>query len=346
MKTLNADMMKWLNKNRALRIIREQPCSRVNLAKKLGLTRSAISVICKELKDQNLIYDGTLSKSEGGRPAVEVCLNGEYGVFAGVFITRSVCFVGLCDFAGEVLAQEQMAVNVDNAKQTLQEVVDKIKLFISEYKNPKLLGIGITAPGPLDKDKGIIGEVVNFNGWNNLNIVDAFNNQFECSVYLDNVSNALAKAEYLKNPKCQNKYLELVIDSGFGSAVLLNKEEIEILECELGHTTVDMHGKKCECGNVGCAELYVNQTTFFGSRKQRVDFYSALSSVIVSAINTFNVRQVVFSGVVVNDFDDFLQNLLGYLQSKTQNPPDLLASTLENSKIFTACNLAIDKYKV
>ena len=53
---INADVMKQNNRKEVLRLIRKEPCSRIKLAEKMGLTRAAISFICENSLVLNMLF--------------------------------------------------------------------------------------------------------------------------------------------------------------------------------------------------------------------------------------------------------------------------------------------------
>ncbi len=334
--TVNSDTMKKINRNEVLRLIRKKPCSRVSLAKKMKLTRSALSVICEELLKEKLIIEGEKEVS-GGRPAVTLKINPDYGVFGGIHFTRNSYTVGICDFAGNTIDETHGKIIATNPEQSLKNMYNDLKSLV---KTRALVSVGISAPGPLSRADGTLGKVANFSKWSNLNIAEYFSSKLKVKCILDNFSNALAYAEYPINPACKTDYLELIIDSGFGSCVARTNGGIQLSECELGHTTVDMNGEKCDCGNVGCAELYVNENKYNGSSLEKEKFYTALASVLINAYNTFGVNKVVFNGAVLDNFDKFAENLNNVLAKRGQTFT-LLPSMLKHKETFVACSLAI-----
>ncbi len=334
---INADVMKRNNRAEVVRLIRKEPLSRIKLAERTGLTRASISFICEELLKDGVIAEGEKEPSIGGRPATALLLNPAFGVYGGVHITRVEYVVGVCDFAGEVKKQKRGKVEAGDPTASLARIQKDLKELLDGEKN--LLGIGITAPGPLCKKEGTLLEVPNFSAWKGLAIRDYFARAFGCVCVLDNYSNALAYAEYQKNPDCGNKYLELIIDSGFGSAVAHVEGGIRLLECELGHTSVNMLGKRCDCGNFGCAELYVNERTYFGEKREQADFYAALASVLVNAVNTFGVEKAVFAGAVTGDFSRFSEKIALALKQRGKEGVQTLKTSLIGKEVFVACNL-------
>ena len=334
---INADVMKQNNRKEVLRLIRKEPCSRIKLAEKLGLTRAAISFICEELIAEGLLMEGEKEASIGGRPATVLRLNPDYGVFGGVHLTRVEYVVGVCDFTGKIKKEKKGVVHSLNAELTLQNIQKDLSALLEDENN--LLGIGITAPGPLSRKEGKLGEVPNFLAWHNFPIEEYFEKAFGCKCVLDNFSNALAYAEYSKNADCGRLYLELIIDSGFGSAVAVVKNGISLLECELGHTSVNMFGERCDCGNIGCAELYVNESKFYGTQQEREKFYTALGSVIVNASNAFSIEQVVFAGCITAEFAEFSKKMQNELITRKKFGIRLNHTALSGKEIFVACNL-------
>ena len=336
---INADIMKLNNRKEVIRLVRKGPCSRIKLAEILGLTRAAISFICEELILEGLLVEGEKVASIGGRPATVLRINPNYGVFGGVHFNRNEYAVGVCDFLGVIRKEKRGIVNPLDREGTLNNIQKDLRSLLMGEKN--LLGIGIASPGPLSRENGRLGEIPNFSNFNNFNICNYFEKAFNCKCVLDNFSNALAYAEYSKNPNCEKRYLELIIDSGFGSALAISKNGISLLECELGHTSVNMFGKKCDCGNIGCAELYVNEIKFNGSKTESEEFYQALASVIVNAVNAYSISQVVFAGCVNNEFEDFSIKLQSELSKRNKDNIRLTQTVLNGKEVFVACNLLI-----
>ena len=336
---INADVMKQNNRKEILRLIRKEPSSRIKLAEKMGLTRAAISFICEELLSEGLLIEGEKEASIGGRPATVLHLNPDYGVFGGVHFTRNEYVVGISDYSGVIRKEKKGKVDAVNRAQTLNNIQSDLQELLKTERN--LLGIGITAPGPLSRKKGILGEIPNFSAWHNFPIGEYFEKTFGCKCVLDNFSNALAYAEYSQNDECEKRYLELIIDSGFGSAVAVARSGISLLECELGHTSVNMFGERCDCGNIGCAELYVNERKFRGLKNENEEFYSALASVIVNAINAFSIKQVVFAGCITEDFEAFSNKLQEVLINRRKEGIRLTQTVLNGKEVFVACNLLI-----
>ena len=92
--------------------------------------------------------------------------------------------------------------------------------------------------------------------WHGVPIVEILKKSFPTNIYLENHSNALALAEKIHGlGRDKSSFILLVADTGVGAGIVIN----EVLYrgaggfgSELGHTSIDMNGEKCACGNIGC----------------------------------------------------------------------------------------------
>lgn len=328
---LNGEKMRRLNRSAILREVRRNPSSRAELARKLGLTRAAITVIADELETSGMITEKESLVSGVGRPSVPLCLDPSYGNYGGVSIGRESYTVGVADFSGNELGRRTGKTDPLDREATLCRISEDLRALAGG----ELKGIGIAAPGPLDREDGRLGNVSNFSGWKDAPLRSFFEEGFGCACILDNHSNAYARAEYLADAACGDRYLFLFADDGFGSALAEIGHEVHIVPCELGHITVDFNGPRCDCGNFGCAELYVREDA------EGEPFYRALASVIVGAMNIFGVDRFVFAGKIFKNFFALSGRLERELSLRGKQAV-LLPSALYEKKTFVSCNLVWD----
>jgi glucokinase len=76
-------------------------------------------------------------------------------------------------------------------KNGIMELVDKQQLSTNDIKS-----IGISCGGPLDSKKGIVMSPPNLPGWDDVHIVEFFENQFSIPTSIQNDANACALAEW------------------------------------------------------------------------------------------------------------------------------------------------------
>ncbi len=251
--------------------------SRADLSKKIGLTRAAITIIVDSLISEGIIIEkGTISAGMGRNPMI-LDINPDRYYALGLNISRSTCSLGLVNIKGEVLKSKNINLNeAQDAGEALQIIKNDIKDLIAEtdIAPDKLLGMGISAPGPLDSDKGIIINPPNFKKWENVAIVSELKKTFDFRITLENNASALAIAE--KNYGAARNFSDfilLVVDTGVGAGIITNDNLYKgsnSLGAELGHTSIVYNGKKCSCGNNGCLEVYASEPAIV-SEAQKTD---------------------------------------------------------------------------
>ena len=327
--TLNAAEMKSFNRRRILEHLRTQSTSRAELSRMTGLTRSAISLIVDGLLKDDILREGCEQGGRVGRKSVSLVINPLAFYSIGLAISRGHYAVGLVDFGGTI--QKRISKPLDphmTVPDTLEIMAKYAEKLLREHALPgRLLGMGITAPGPLDVTRGMILHSPHFEKWSDVSIVDFFSNRIPGTILLENRANAMALAEktYCMRGK-YDSFLELVIDTGVGAGLIIEGDLYKGgtgFGNEFGHTSINMNGPRCDCGNFGCAQLYASIPNLLieackrdpklDSWEQIADLSLAgneaacsalemeaeyLASIIVNAVNILDIEAVVLTGVI------------------------------------------------
>jgi len=325
--TLNAAEMKSFNRRRILEHLRTQSTSRAELSRMTGLTRSAISLIVDGLLKDDILREGCEQGGRVGRKSVSLVINPLAFYSIGLAISRGHYAVGLVDFGGTI--QKRISKPLDphmTVPDTLELIAKEAEMLLRTHALPgRLLGMGITAPGPLDVKRGMILHSPHFEKWSDVSIVDFFSNHIPGTILLENRANAMALAEktYCMRGK-YDSFLELVIDTGVGAGLIIEGDLYKGgtgFGNEFGHTSINMNGPRCDCGNFGCAQLYASIPNLLieackrdpklDSWEQIADLSLAgnaaacsvlemeaeyLASIIVNAVNILDIEAVVLTG--------------------------------------------------
>src|SRR5579885_3475490 len=136
---------------------------------------------------------------------------------------------------------------------TLQEALDQAHVSLQE-----IIGIGVSAPGPLDNRTGTLYEPPNLLSWHATPLKDILVNKYQRPVLVENDANTAALGEYLfgAGRGCQDM-VYLTVSTGIGGGVIVKGKLLEGVNgtaAELGHITIDWQGERCPCGNIGCLE--------------------------------------------------------------------------------------------
>ncbi len=143
--------------------------------------------------------------------------------------------------------------------QSVEQALGKAGVGIEQ-----IAGIGIGAPGPLNSHTGIVYCPPNLPGWRNVPLSSLFAERFERPIFLENDANAAALGEYMFGAgRGSNEMVYLTISTGIGGGIISNGKILEGVSGtagELGHMTIDLHGERCNCGNIGCLEAVASGT--------------------------------------------------------------------------------------
>ena len=136
-----------------------------------------------------------------------------------------------------------------------------IAVLEREEPGAKVTGVGIGAPGPLDFHRGVVLLAPNL-GWKEMPLRARISEGLHRPAALDNDANCAALGEWWQGAaKGSEHALAVTIGTGIGGGVILNGKIYHgASDCagELGHTTIDMDGRRCACGNYGCLEAYAS----------------------------------------------------------------------------------------
>ncbi len=123
------------------------------------------------------------------------------------------------------------------------------------------LGVGVGAPGPLDRARGVVITTPNL-GWQNFPLRDVIADRVGLPVTLDNDANCATLGEWwLGAAKGGRNVVGMTIGTGIGGGLILGGRLYHgssDMAGEIGHTTIDVTGRRCKCGNYGCLEAYAS----------------------------------------------------------------------------------------
>lgn len=184
----------------------------------------------------------------------------------GIDLGGTKISTALSDFEGKVISNVVVPTKASEGEipvlnriiGTVEEVINKAKVEINEVE-----AIGIGSPGPLDAKKGIIVATPNL-PFKNFNVTEPIRERFNIPVYLDNDANVATLGEFMFGAgKGKENLVFMTVSTGIGGGAIINGKIYRGNTCnalEIGHSTVDPHGPRCNCGNLGCLEVLASGT--------------------------------------------------------------------------------------
>ena len=260
----NNTTLKQQNRGLILKLIVTGECeSRIELAKRTGLSKMAVTNIISEFMEQNLVEEKECVRIQGkGRNPIKLCLSSKAPKMIGVHIYRGECSVILCDFQLHILQRRSFPVTEENHGRLLEYLFQEIDEILDRIPRTEICGIGIGALGPVDVGKGRILNPPNFYGMKNIDIVSVLKARYEMPVFFDSQYDGAALAEkFFGNGRDVEDFVFVGLANGIGSGIISQGtiyRDYSGFTSELGHVSIDWNGRVCSCGRKGCLETYVS----------------------------------------------------------------------------------------
>jgi glucokinase len=120
------------------------------------------------------------------------------------------------------------------------------------------VGIGISAPGPLDPWRGVVVSPPNLAGWRDIALADRVEAVLGMPTYLERDTNVAVMAEWRHGAaRNADDVIYVTVSTGIGGGLILGGRPIYGLDGtagEVGHVTVDLDGPLCGDGMPGHVE--------------------------------------------------------------------------------------------
>jgi len=125
----------------------------------------------------------------------------------------------------------------------------------------ELVGVGIGSPGPLDTRTGVVLLTPNL-GWVNMPLRQRMQDGLGLRTALDNDANCAVLGEWWQGAaRGTRNAIGITIGTGIGGGIIIDGRlyhGTSDIAGEIGHMTIDAHGRRCKCGNDGCVEAYAS----------------------------------------------------------------------------------------
>lgn len=263
------------NLKHLLEIMRDRDdVSRQDLAEISGLSPAGVSKLVSLLIAKGIVYEDALISRGRGRRAIRLRINKNAMYAVGVRFARHYVKCGLFNVKGELLSsyfQPLHEASVQHSVDVIQELIGKTLEDSGEARD-HIVGIGISAPGPLLAREGKIALISNSPGWRNVSLVEMIESKFGIPTLIEHDANVSVLAErWFGKGKLSMNLVFVAAGRGVGAGILLNGSIYSgnlNVAGEIGHTTIDYNGPICDCGNRGCLEMYCSSLAFVRRAKE------------------------------------------------------------------------------
>lgn len=279
-------LLKQLNRMALVRQVSTQPgLSRASLAEVLGLTKSTISMLVRDLVDEGWLTERELiATGEVGRRATPLHLDPDRLALLGAEIGVDEARVLATNLLGEVL--DTRVVSYDDSADPascIKLVAAGLFRLARRLGRPagaggarQVLGIGVGLHGGVDETLGMLRYAPHL-GWRNVDVDSQLRTHFAGTtldglpLYMQNEANVAALAEFeFTGQSGTDPLVYLSIGYGVGAGVIVGDNLLTGLNGfagEVGHAILQANGPRCSCGRRGCADALIGLGSLLGAEK-------------------------------------------------------------------------------
>jgi glucokinase len=149
----------------------------------------------------------------------------------------------------------------------VSRLVDSARAAVAASRLPveSIVAAGVTAPGTVDFDEGVLHQPPNLPGIDHLPLARLLSERLNRPVFLENDANAAAYGEWRHGAGTGLRHMiYLTVSTGIGAGLILDGRLYRGADGaagELGHMTIDVNGPPHVCGMVGCLEVLASGTS-------------------------------------------------------------------------------------
>lgn len=271
-------LLKGINRMSLVRHLCTHPgLSRVELAAAVGLTKSTVSTLARELLDEGwLVEREVVATGELGRRPTPLFVDPERKLLLGVEVGIESLRLVLTSLTGEVQQSASVPMTPGRgAKACLGQLSQAMLKLAQRIDTPRqhIIGIGIGLPGGVDEASGHLHFAPNL-GWRDVP-VGALLGERLAGTALDGVPlfvqneadvAALGELEFNRH-EVADPLLYVSLNEGVGAGVVVGERLLtghRGFAGEVGHIVLQLNGPPCSCGRRGCAEALIGLRAMLG----------------------------------------------------------------------------------
>ncbi len=184
--------------------------------------------------------------------------------FLGIDIGGTKLALCIGDQTGTPIAHSRRPIALSGSWTTdLERLIEDARSLwgqTTEASRGPLRAVGVSVPGPTDRERGVVLNPPNLPGWKEVPIGRVLSEAFGVEVKLENDANAAALAEWhFGAGRGARDLAYLTMSTGIGAGLILNGRLYRGAfgaAGEVGHAPIEHPGIPCACGLSGCLEAY------------------------------------------------------------------------------------------
>jgi predicted NBD/HSP70 family sugar kinase len=265
-------LLKQINRMALVRQLCSQPgLSRAALAETVGLTKSTVSLLVRELMDEGWLSESELVTTGAlGRRATPLGIDDSRLALLGAELGIGAARVVATDLLGKVLAERALPYVDAGDTAACVALMAAAMVELTAAGGPlggrTVIGLGIGVHGGVDDATGVLHYAPHL-GWRNVDVAGEL--RAHCAgtpladlpLFVQNEANVAALAELEFSGQIgTDPLIYLSIGHGVGAGIIVNGRLLTGLygfAGEVGHTILRQGGPRCSCGRHGCADALI-----------------------------------------------------------------------------------------
>ena len=362
--------------NRSLiisKIIERGMISRAELSKVIKLTKATISTQVADLLKEELIVETHQEYNKVGRKPIMLSINRKAGYALGIDLDYRYITFTITDLMGTPIHSDMVEIHNCNYDEILEILIKQINYYKDTCPKSRfgIVGVVIGIHGTVSKEEFINN--VPQHKWKNKDLKGDIEKEITLNIHIENNANLCSFAETVFKHHQSDNLLSISMYSGIGIGLFYKGELLKGYHGyagEIGHMIIVPEGKPCNCGNLGCWELYASEKSFFEYldeefqkaityedihnllneedniiRNQFEKFINYLSTGLNNIINIFNPETLVLNSELLKLYPGAENKIKSHLTSSVSHFNELLISELGNkAAVMGAYALAIKNF--
>lgn len=183
----------------------------------------------------------------------------------------------VADHQGQVLSRVQVDTPRGGPGAVVEAMVFSAReaLRARELSAGDILGMGVGAPGLVDRREGLLIAAPNLPGWRSTAMRDALEVAIGAPAVLGNDATVAALGEHRFGAGMGTRHMVYVtVSTGIGGGIVINGGVYDGASGsagEIGHIPVRKDGPPCNCGSVGCLETLASGTAIARTAREAIE---------------------------------------------------------------------------
>ena len=231
------------------------------------LSRPTIEMLLRVLQAERIVEENGCVRGAIGRSSKAYSICGGHYFSIGVDFEYPSLHISAVNLNREAVCTENYHFSKsDTSSQVIRKMIEMIHEVIRRIPRKEevieLLGIGVGISGMIDRKSRESISIERLPSWQHIRLPELLEKEFKIPVHMRNDVHMLSRIRQdLRSSAGLDDYLYISMRSGIGMALYFHKKMYSGTLGNagfFGHTTLDINGPLCCCGNRGCLETYLS----------------------------------------------------------------------------------------